>query len=78
MPYTIEPLRKNQAIPSFHELLVPVYRTLSHTPPLEAKEDRPLQMEFEHCGSCLKCGFFPQPNKWDFTVSVLLNILRLK
>ncbi len=37
MPYTIEPLRKNQAIPSFHELLVPVYKILSHTPPLEEK-----------------------------------------
>ncbi len=48
MPYTIEPLRKNQAAPSFHELLVPVYRILSHTPPLEAKGDRPLQMDFEH------------------------------
>jgi hypothetical protein len=47
MPYTIEPLRNNQAIPSFHELLVPVYRMLSHTPPLEAKGDRPLQMTFE-------------------------------
>lgn len=48
MPYTIEPLRKNQTIPSFHELLVPVYRILSQTPTLEAKGDRPLQMEFEH------------------------------
>jgi len=48
MPYTIEPLRKNQAIPSFHELLAPVYRILSRTPSLEAKGDRPLQMEFEH------------------------------
>ena len=48
MPYTIEPLRKNQAVPSFHKLLVPVYRILPHTPLLEAKGDRPLQMEFEH------------------------------
>ncbi len=48
MPYTIEPLSKNQAIPSFHELLAPVYKILSHTPPLEAKGDRPLQMTFEH------------------------------
>ncbi len=47
MPYTIKPLSKNQAIPSFHELLIPVYRMLSHTPPLEAKGDRPLQMTFE-------------------------------
>ncbi len=48
MPYTIEPLiSKNQAIPSFHELLVPVYKILSHTPLLEAKGDRPLQMNFE-------------------------------
>jgi hypothetical protein len=48
MPYTIEPLRKNQAIPSFHELLSPAYSILSHAPPLEAKGDRPLQMDFEH------------------------------
>jgi hypothetical protein len=48
MPYAIEPLRRNQAIPSFHELLIPVYKILSHTPSLEAKGDRPLQMEFEH------------------------------
>lgn len=47
MPYTIEPLSKNQAIPSFHELLAPVYKILSHTPLLEAKGDRPLQMNFE-------------------------------
>ena len=48
MPYTIEPPRRNQTAPSFHELLVPVYRILAHTPSLEAKGDRPLQMEFEH------------------------------
>ena len=48
MPYTIEPLNKNQANPSFHELFAPVYRMLYHTPPLEAKGDRPLQMTFEH------------------------------
>ncbi len=34
MPYTISPLRKNQTTPSFHELLVPVYRMQSQTPPL--------------------------------------------
>ena len=44
MPYTI----KNQASPSFHELLAPVYKILPHTPSLEAKGDRPLQMEFDH------------------------------
>ncbi len=48
MPYTIEPLAKNQAIPSFYELLDPVYRFLSQAPLLEAKGDRPLQMTFEH------------------------------
>jgi hypothetical protein len=48
MPYAIEPLRRNQAIPSFHELLAPVYRVLPHTPLLEAKGDRTLQMDFEH------------------------------
>ncbi|MCP5004064.1 MAG: IS4 family transposase, partial [Planctomycetes bacterium] len=47
MPYTISPPEKNQALPSFHELLEPVYRILSHTPPLEAKGDRPLQMTFD-------------------------------
>ncbi len=47
MPYEIEPLSRNQAIPSFHELLVPVYKILSHTPSLEAKGDRPLKMEVE-------------------------------
>ena len=48
MPHTIEPRRKNQAIPSFRKLLAPVYRILPHTPSLEAKGDRPLQMTFEH------------------------------
>ena len=48
MPHTIEPRRNNQAIPSFHKLLAPVYRILPHTPPLEAKGDRPFQMDFEH------------------------------
>ena len=48
MPYTIEPRKKDQAIPSFHKLLIPAYRTLFHAPPLEAKGDRPLQMPFEH------------------------------
>ena len=48
MPYTIEPRKKDQAIPSFHELLIPAYRTLFHAPPLEAKGDRPLQMPFGH------------------------------
>lgn len=48
MPYTIDPLSKNQATPSFHKLLEPVYKILSHAPPLEAKGNRPLQMSFEH------------------------------
>ena len=48
MPYTIKPLSKNQVIPSFYELLAPAYKILSHTPPLEAKGDRQLQMTFEH------------------------------
>ena len=47
MPHTIEPRRKNQAIPSFHELLAPVYRILPHTPPLGTKGNRPLQMTFD-------------------------------
>ena len=48
MPYTIEQLSKKQAIPSFNELLAPVFKILSHVPPLEAKGYRPLQMTFEH------------------------------
>lgn len=48
MPYTIEPLSKKQTIPSFHELLVPTYKILSHTPPLKSKGNRQLQMTFEH------------------------------
>jgi hypothetical protein len=28
--------------------LAPAYKILSHTPPLEAKRDRQLQMTFEH------------------------------
>jgi hypothetical protein len=42
MPYVIEPLNKNQVIPSFYELLAPVYKILSHAPPLESKGDRQL------------------------------------
>ena len=48
MLYTIEPLTENQAIPSFYELLAPAYEILLHTPPLDSKGDRQLQMTFEH------------------------------
>ena len=48
MPYTIDPLKKSLAKPSYYELLEPIHRILLHTPPLEAKGDRPLQMTFEH------------------------------
>jgi hypothetical protein len=48
MPYTIGLLNKNQATPSFYELLAPVYKILSHTPPLESKGAKQLQMTFEH------------------------------
>ena len=58
MPYTIEPLRKNQVIPSFHKLLASVNRILLHTPPLESKGDRPLQMKFEHQLKSLFCRNF--------------------
>lgn len=47
MPYTIEPLINKQETPSFHELLAPIYHILTHTPRLEAKGNRPLQMNFE-------------------------------
>lgn len=47
MPYTINSLSKKQGSPSFHELLAPIRNILDHTPPLVAKGNRPLQMNFE-------------------------------
>jgi len=47
MPYTIDPFCKQQKIPSFHELFIPVHNIFGSVPPLEAKGNRPLQMNFE-------------------------------
>jgi hypothetical protein len=47
MPYTINPVSKRQKVPSFHELFIPVHNIFDSVPPLEAKGNRPLQMNFE-------------------------------
>lgn len=47
MPYTIDPFCKQQKIPTFHELFIPVQNIFHSVPPLEAKGNRPLQMNFE-------------------------------
>lgn len=47
MPHAIEP-RKNQYPPSYEKLFEPIYRLLPLIPPLQAKGNRPLQMEFMH------------------------------
>ena len=48
MPYVIDPLKKNLISPTFNELYAPIDSILEHTPPLEARGDRPLQMSFAH------------------------------
>lgn len=47
MPYAIDPKKKKQKIPSFNELWNPIDKALDNAPPLEARGDRPLQMNFE-------------------------------
>ena len=47
MPYTIDPQKRKQEIPSFNELWAPIYRILIKMSPLEARGYRPLQMNFE-------------------------------
>lgn len=47
MPYTIDPFCKQQKIPTFHELFIPVQNIFHSVPPLESKGNRPLQMNFE-------------------------------
>lgn len=47
MPYTLELFSKQQRIPTFHELFIPVQNIFHSVPPLEAKGNRPLQMNFE-------------------------------
>ncbi len=47
MPYTIDPQKRKQEIPSFNELWAPIYKILINMAPLEARGYRPLQMNFE-------------------------------
>ncbi len=46
MPYTIDPQKRKQEIPSFNELWAPIYKILINMAPLEARGYRPLQMNF--------------------------------
>lgn len=48
MPHTFHPQDKEQDAPSFHELWQPVENIFIGMPPLEARGNRPLQMDFEH------------------------------
>lgn len=48
MPHTFHPQDKEQNAPSFHELWQPVENTFIGMPPLEARGNRSLQMDFEH------------------------------
>jgi hypothetical protein len=48
MPRTFHPHDKKQNVPSFHELWQPVENVFISMPPLEARGNRPLQMNFEH------------------------------
>jgi IS4 transposase len=48
MPRTFYPQDKEQTVPSFHELWQPVENIFIGMPPLEARGNRPLQMNFEH------------------------------
>jgi len=46
MPYTLDPFKKKHA-PSFEQLLQPAKNAMIGMPPLEARGNRPLQMNFE-------------------------------
>ena len=48
MPRTFHPHDKKQNAPAFHKLWQPVENIFVSTPPLEARGNRPLQMNFEH------------------------------
>ena len=48
MPHTFHPQGKEQDAPSFRELWKPVENVFIGMPPLEARGNRPLQMDFEH------------------------------
>lgn len=47
MPRCFRPLKKNQAAPSFSELMEPVADIIAEAPLLEARGNRPLQLTFE-------------------------------
>ncbi|OQY97666.1 MAG: hypothetical protein B6D35_14645 [Candidatus Brocadia sp. UTAMX2] len=48
MPHTFHPQDKKQNVPSFHELWQLVENVFISMPPLEARGNRPLQLNFEH------------------------------
>jgi hypothetical protein len=48
MPRTFHPQDKEQNAPSFHELWQPVEDVFVGMPPLEARGNKPLQLNFEH------------------------------
>ena len=48
MPRTFHPHDRKQSVPSFHKLWQPVENVFISMPPLEARGNRPLQMNFEH------------------------------
>ena len=48
MPRTFHPQDKERHAPSFHELWQPVENIFIGMPPLEARGNRPLRMDFEH------------------------------
>lgn len=48
MPRTFHPHDKRQNAPSFHELWQPVESVFIDMPPLEARGNKPLQLNFEH------------------------------
>jgi len=48
MPLAFHPQDKKQNVPSFHQLWQPVENIFISMPPLEARGNRPLQMNFEH------------------------------
>lgn len=47
MPRTLQPWNKKTKAPSFYDLFQPAQNILTSIPPLEARGNRPLQMEFE-------------------------------
>ncbi len=48
MPRTLNAWNTQAKAPSFSTLFQPVHTILPHMPPLEARGNRPLHMEFEH------------------------------